>query len=125
MREILLGTTNPSKVRRFEEFLSGYPVRFLTLKDMCIFEEPSENGCTPEENAALKARFYGKYFDTVICQDAGLYFDGLNFDDPRQPGLNIRTPNKGKRLNDEEMISYYSKFLHDRKAELGERPLAY
>ena len=41
-------------------------------------------------------------------------------DDPRQPGLHIRTP-QGKRLNDEEMIAYYSNLIH----ELGGKTLAY
>lgn len=57
-------------------------------------------------NAVLKARFYGGYFDRVICNDSGLYLDGLALDDERQPGLNIRSP-RGKRLDDEEMIEYY------------------
>ena len=60
--KILIGTTNPSKVRRFEEFLEGFGVEFCTLKDLDIKEEPEEKGNTPEENAILKANFYGKYF---------------------------------------------------------------
>ena len=41
-------------------------------------------------------------------------------DDPRQPGLNIRAP-KGRRLDDEEMIEYYSALV----SELGGKVLAY
>lgn len=118
--KILIGTTNPSKVRRFEEFLEGFGVEFCTLKDLDIKEEPEEKGNTPEENAILKANFYGKYFDYVICNDSGLYFDELALDDERQPGLNIRTP-EGVRLDDEEMIAYYSNLVH----LLGGKVLAY
>ncbi len=118
--KILIGTTNPSKVRRFEEFLEGFGVEFCTLKDLDIKEEPEEKGNTPEENAILKANFYGKYFDYVICNDSGLYFDELALDDERQPGLNIRTP-EGVRLDDEEMIAYYSNLVHF----LGGKVLAY
>ena len=118
--KILIGTTNPSKVRRFEEFLEGFGVEFCTLKDLDIKEEPEEKGNTPEENAILKANFYGKYFDYVICNDSGLYFDELALDDERQPGLNIRTP-EGVRLDDEEMITYYSNLVH----LLGGKVLAY
>ena len=50
-KEILIGTTNPSKVGRFAELLSEYAVRFYTLKDLDITEEPEETGSTPEENA--------------------------------------------------------------------------
>ena len=118
--KVLIGTTNPSKVKRFEEFLEGFRVEFCTLKDLNIFEEPEEKGDTPEENAIIKAKFYGQYHDYVICNDSGLYFDELSLDDVRQPGLNIRTP-EGNRLNDDEMISYYSELV----CSLGGKQLAY
>lgn len=108
---ILLGTTNPSKVKRFERLLSAYQVSFLTLRDLNITKEPEESGQTPEENAVLKARFYGRYFDRVLCSDSGLYFRELDRDDIRQPGLNIRTPGGGPRLDDEAMIAYYSELI--------------
>lgn len=117
---ILIGTTNPSKVKRFEKLLSGYDVTFSTLKDLGITEEPEEAGNTPEENAIIKAKFYGQYADFVICNDSGLYFDELELTDERQPGLNIRTP-QGVRLDDEEMITYYTQLIHD----LGGKVLAY
>ncbi len=110
--QVLLGTTNPSKVARFTKLLAGCGVEFLTLQDLGITKEPEEQGCTPEENARIKAAFYGKYFDLVICNDSGLYLDPLPLSDPRQPGLNIRTPMGGKRLNDEEMITHYSHLVH-------------
>lgn len=117
---VLIGTTNPSKVKRFEDMLCGYDIEFLTLKDMHIDIEPHENGSTPEENAIIKAKYYGQFFDTVICNDSGLYFDGIPLSDSRQPGLNIRSP-QGKRLDDEEMIDYYSKLVHS----MGGKVLAY
>lgn len=120
MMRILIGTTNPSKVKRFEKLLSEFNVEFLTLQDLKIVDEPSETGSTPEENARIKAEFYGKYYDYVICNDSGLYFASLPLNDPRQPGLNIRTP-QGIRLNDEEMIDYYSNLIHS----LGGEVLAY
>lgn len=118
---VLLGTTNPSKVRRFERLLSAYSVSFLTLEDLGITEEPEECGRTPRENAVLKAKFYGRYFDRVLCNDAGLYFRELDRDDIRQPGLHIRTPGGGPRLDDEAMIAYYSELIHS----LGGKVCAY
>lgn len=109
--KILLGTTNPSKVKRFSDLLKGCDVEFVTLKDLAITAEPEENGTTPEENAILKAKFYGQYFDVVICNDTGLYFEELALDDVRQPGLNVRTPMQMERLTDEEMIDYYSRLI--------------
>lgn len=66
---VLLGTTNPSKVKRFSDLLKGYGIEFITLRDIEVIEEPEEMGNTPEENAIMKAEFYGQYFDVVICND--------------------------------------------------------
>jgi len=120
MKRILIGTTNPSKLKRFEGLLSGFDVEFLTLNDLGITQEPEETGITSVENAAIKAKFYGAYFDSVVCNDSGLYFDSLDISDPRQPGLKIRTP-FGKRLDDDEMISYYSSLIRS----LGGKVTAY
>ena len=119
--KVLLGTTNPSKVNNFSNLLKDCEIEFITLKDIEIASEPEENGKTPEENAILKAKFYGQYFDTVICNDCGLYFEELSLDDCRQPGLNVRTPMKMQRLSDEQMIEYYSKLIK----ELGGRVSAF
>lgn len=121
MKKVLIGTTNPSKIQRFRTLLSEYAVEFYTPKDLNITSEPEEQGSTPEENAILKARHYGRYFNSVICNDSGLYFDKLPLEDERQPGLNIRTPQGLPRLNDEEMIEYYSRLIHS----LGGQTLAY
>ncbi len=118
--KVLLGTTNPAKITRFEEFLPDSGITFLTLKDLGITAEPEEKGTSPEENARLKATFYGQFCDRVICNDSGLYFDGIPLDDPRQPGLNIRSP-QGRRLDDEEMIEYYAAVVR----QLGGKVLAY
>jgi len=118
--QVLIGTTNPAKCALFRQVLEGYPLSFVTLRDLGITAEPEEMGKDPAQNAAVKAAFYGKYADYVICNDSGLYFDCLPLEDPRQPGLHIRTP-QGRRLDDEEMISYYSRLVRS----LGGRVLAY
>ena len=119
--KILIGTTNPSKVKRFSPLLSDCNVEFLTLKDIGVTDEPEEKGKTPEENAVIKAKYYGGFFDTVICNDSGLYFDCMLLDDVRQPGLNIRTPQGCERLDEEEMITYYSELA----SSLGGKVLAF
>lgn len=118
---VLIGTTNPSKVRRFEGYLADRDIEFLTLRDLGITAEPAETGRTPEENAIIKANFYGQFFDRVICNDSGLYFDSLPLTDPRQPGLNIRTPQGRPRMSDDEALEYYAALIHT----LGGRVLAY
>lgn len=118
--EILIGTTNPAKINRFAKLLQDCSVRLLTPKDFNITESPEENGKNPIENASIKAAFYAQYCPYVICNDSGLYFQDLPFDDPQQPGLHIRTPH-GIRLDDEEMIAYYSNLART----LGGRITAY
>ena len=39
---VLLGTTNPSKVKRFSDLLKGYDIEFITLRDIEVIEEPKE-----------------------------------------------------------------------------------
>ena len=119
--KVLIGTTNPSKVEQFAAMLSGFGLEFMTLADLGVADEPTETGRTPQENAMIKAAFYGQYADCVICADSGLYFDGLALDDSRQPGLHIRTPQGDKRLDDEEMIAYYAELVHS----LGGKVMAY
>lgn len=121
--EILLGTTNPSKVGYFESILQETGLTFVTLRDLGVTDEPEECGASPEENARIKAEFYYRYApeEAVICVDSGLYFDTLPLDDPRQPGLHVRTPGGRPRLDDEAMIAYYAALSH----ELGGRVLSY
>lgn len=119
-KRVLIGTTNPAKVQRFTALLAGAEAEIVTPLDLHISGEPEELGRTPEENARVKAEFYGKFCERVICNDSGLYLEGLSREAPRQPGLHVRTP-RGTRLDDEEMIAYYSALAHS----LGGRTLAY
>ena len=84
----------------FERWLEEYAVTIVT---------PSRLGITaqPEENARIKAAFYGRYAPCVIGHDSGLYGGKLALDDVRQPGLHMRSPH-GVRLNDGQMIDDYA-----------------
>ena len=53
--KILIGTTNPSKVRYFETLFADADTAFITPGELGIADEPQETGSTPEENARLKA----------------------------------------------------------------------
>ena len=70
--QVLIGTTNPSKLKLFQDALAGYDVSFISLRDLGVTDEPAEAGRSPGENAAIKAAYYGKYADYVIGNDAGL-----------------------------------------------------
>ena len=108
--KILIGTTNPAKLNYYKGILQEYEVECISLKDLAIYDEPAETGNTPVKNSELKVKFYSKYYDTVICNDAGLYINEIPIEDERQPALKIRSP-YGVRLNDDEMIEYYSNLV--------------
>lgn len=111
MKTVLIGTSNPSKFNRFTSMLEEYNAHFIGPNEIGITVSPEENGTTPEENARIKASFFGNYHDLVIGNDSGLYFREFSLDDPRQPGLHVRSP-YGVRLNDDQMIEYYSALAH-------------
>lgn len=60
--------------------------------------QPEGDGATLEENARIKAAFYGRYAHCVIVHDSGLYLEKLPLDDVR--------------LNDEQMIDDYAALVH-------------
>ncbi len=119
--QVLIGTTNPAKAALFERLLAGTGASVVTPDALGIAGEPEETGTTPAENARIKAAFYARFAPRVVCADSGLYLDALPLDDPRQPGLHVRTPRGGERLDDEAMIAYYAALAH----ALGGWALAY
>ena len=83
----------------------------VTPSRLGMTAQPEEDGATPEENARIKAAFYGRYAPCVIGHDSGLYLEKLPLDDARQPGLHVRSTH-GARLNDEQMIDDYAALVH-------------
>ena len=121
MRQILLGTSNPSKAAYFAGQLKDYDVSFLLLRDFGIEKQPDEEGKSPLENALIKAAYYGRFHDYVISEDSALYIRELPLDDPRQPGLTIRRSPSGGSMDDDGMLRHYSALAH----ELGGRMTCY
>lgn len=81
---IVIASTNPGKLREFEEILEGAPFRFCLPPALGISLEVVENGQTYAENAALKARAYAQASGRIaLADDSGLEVDALN----GQPGL--------------------------------------
>lgn len=75
MSKIIIGTSNPGKIREIASILSplGYEIEPHAL-------DVQETGKTIKDNAILKATAYSKeYPDTyVIAEDSGLVVPGLN-----------------------------------------------
>ena len=70
---VLLGTTNPSKVKRFSDLLKGYDIEFITLRDIEVIEEPKERIILYDK--ASSKRFEGWPLDSLsINKENGKYF---------------------------------------------------
>lgn len=111
MKKVLFATGNESKVKRFKDGLLRNGIEIITIKDIDEDIEVSEDGNDAIENALIKARAYAKVLDIpVFAMDDSLYID--NIPDDKQPGLYVRRVN-GKRLSDEEMLTYYSNLAHE------------
>lgn len=78
MKEAIIATHNPGKVKEFKEILEpkGYDVK--SLAEIGFTEEIEETGHTFEENAILKAEAVAKAVKKmVIADDSGLSIDNL------------------------------------------------
>lgn len=111
MKKVLFATGNESKVKRFQKGLLAKDIKIVTLNDIDTKNiEVVEDGKNAIENALIKARAYAKIQNIpVFAMDDNLYIDGIP--ENKQPGMYVRRVN-GKRLNDEEMIEYYSSLAH-------------
>lgn len=109
MKEILFATGNAAKVARFKEKLVDKGILLKSLNDLGINLDVEENGKTAIENATIKAKaYYEATKMTTMAMDDTMYIDGIPED--KQPGVFVRRVN-GKRLNDEEMIDYYTNLV--------------
>lgn len=56
---VLIGTTNPAKVKRFERLLDGKDVEILTPPMLHISGEPEETGARPRRTRVSRRAFMG------------------------------------------------------------------
>lgn len=79
MKDTLLATSNPGKLREYETLLDGLPVRWWLLSDLELGLEVEETGDTFEENARLKAIGYAQASGLpTLADDSGLVVDALD-----------------------------------------------
>ena len=84
VREVLIATTNPGKLREIRRILDGAPVTLKTLKDFPDLEAPEETGMSFAENARQKATYYAAATGMVaMAEDSGFEVDALG----REPGI--------------------------------------
>lgn len=78
MKQLLIATTNPGKVIEFSRFLSDYPIKLLSLKDLKITNIIEETGQTYRDNSRLKAIHYANLSKLpAIADDGGIEIDAL------------------------------------------------
>lgn len=105
MKQILLATKNPAKIKRYKNGLLNRGIKLLTLDDIKVNLEIQEDGQDALENALIKARnYYQETGITVMAIDDNLFLENIPME--KQPGSFVRRVNK-KRLSDLEMLEYY------------------
>ena len=79
MKQIVLGTTSPDKLREMQALLADVDVQWLPLT--CLGQPPAveETGATFSENARLKALALARWCGRpVLADDSGLEVDALD-----------------------------------------------
>lgn len=100
---MLLGTTNPAKLRELRALLADFPGRLLSPRDIGTPPDIDETGATFEENAILKARAYSAWSGLpTLADDGGLEIDVL----AGEPGVRSRRWIDGCEADDAELIAF-------------------
>lgn len=81
MCKIYLATTNPGKLREFQEAAQNLAITLEPLPGLNELPPAIENGDTFEQNARIKAEHYSRVapveLDLVLAEDSGLSVDQL------------------------------------------------
>jgi XTP/dITP diphosphohydrolase len=111
---LLVATTNQHKLNEIRELLVDVPVELKSLRDAPAVAEPEETGDTFQENAKLKALYYGAHAGLMtVGDDSGLVVDALG----GEPGVH-----SARFLRED--ASYPERFaeIYRRLAERPDRP---
>jgi len=118
MAEVLLvGSANRKKAAELTQLLQGLPWEVRNLHDYPALPEPEETGSTFEENAVLKARYYGEALKVAcLADDSGLVVDALD----GAPGVfsaRYAGPEANDKANNEKLLAALEEYLwHERTA---------
>lgn len=111
MKKILIATTNPGKKKEILEALKQVKndFEFLSLADFPeLMEEPDEKANNFEDNALIKAKFYGDKFQVpTLAEDSGLILSAF----PKKFG--IKTRREIQAPNDIEWLRQFLDMLED------------
>jgi len=112
-KQVLLGTTNRTKMNIVQAALESLPIEVLSLGDLNIHGDAIEDGQSTEENAEKKARaYFAESRIPTLAIDGGLRIEG--FPEERQPGVFVRRINGvDGDATDEEVLDYYVRELDE------------
>jgi XTP/dITP diphosphohydrolase len=80
MRQILIATSNPGKLRDFAGAAAAHGIEIAEIPNFSSLPPVVEDGITFEANARKKAEQYSRYVpgEIVVADDSGLEVDALN-----------------------------------------------
>jgi XTP/dITP diphosphohydrolase len=79
MKKLLIATTNAGKLKEISNFLSGLPLKIVSLSDIGIIDDVRETGNNYRDNSQIKALFYAKKSGIpAITDDGGIEIEALN-----------------------------------------------
>lgn len=105
MQKLLIATTNPGKLKEISSFLSGLPLKIVSLVDVGITDDVEETGKSYKENSQMKALFYARKSNLpAISDDGGLEIAAFN----GAPGLKSRRW-LGKGSTEQDIINHMIK----------------
>jgi len=78
VRDLLIASTNPGKLREIPRIMDGVPVTLKTLSDFPHLAAPEETGMSFAENARQKATYYAATTGmAAMAEDSGFEVDAL------------------------------------------------
>lgn len=115
--DILIGTSNESKITYIKNLLGENSFTLKSLSDLGIDTIANESGITVLENAKAKAKYYFDLSKTLtISIDSGLEFE--NIEEKLQPRDKVKRICGVDNPTEEEMLIYYCKFIREHGGRL-------
>jgi XTP/dITP diphosphohydrolase len=110
--KILIATHNFGKFKELMEVLGDLPFKFVSLNDENVNEEAEEHGETYEQNAILKAEFYGRKTGLpAIADDSGILVEAIE----GSLGVHTRRWGAGEKATDEEWLDFFLNRMYSEK----------
>ncbi len=102
--KVLIATHNQGKFKELMEVLEALPFEFVSLSDLDITEDVEETGETYEDNALIKATFFGSMTGLpTIADDSGIHVDALK----GELGVKTRRWGAGAKASDQEWLDFF------------------